>query len=218
MLAILLAVAGGIIALPFMDYIAPFDLERPPNFLTRLHLQLLERAPERCYAALDRAKISYRRAPPLHHESGCGYDDAVWLDRSEIEHGSRILLRCPAMLGLLLWERHVLAPAAEQHFNRKLASLRHLGTYSCRGIREGKRGSLSQHAFANAIDVAGFTVAGEPGMTVGGDWKSDGEKGAFLRVVRDGACRIFGVVLSPDHDRNHANHFHLDMSWLSVCR
>jgi hypothetical protein len=218
LLATLLAVVGGIVALPFIDHLTPFDLARPPNLLTRLHLQLLERDPERCYAALDRAKISYRRAAPLRSENGCGHDDAVWLERSEIEYGSRVLLRCPAMLGLLMWERHVLAPAAEQHFQRKLAALRHLGTYSCRGIRESGRGSLSQHAYANAIDVAGFTVTGGPSMTLRRDWKDDGASGAFLRDVRDGACRIFGVVLSPDHDRNHANHFHLDMSWLRACR
>ena len=55
-------------------------------------------------------------------------------------------------------------------------------------------------------------------MTVSRDWRREGAAGAFLRDVRDGACRIFGVVLSPDHDRNHANHFHIDMSWLRICR
>jgi hypothetical protein len=215
--AILFAIAAPFMALPFIDYILPFDLDRAPNILTRLHLQFLEHAPERCYAALDRANISYRREPALNGEKGCGYENAVWLERSGASYGGRVLLRCPAMLGLLLWERHVLAPAAERTFDRKLLSVRHLGTYSCRNVRDTRRGSLSQHAFANAIDVAGFFVEGQPAINVR-DWKDGGVKGRFLREARDGACGIFGVVLSPDYDGAHANHFHLDMNWLHVCR
>jgi hypothetical protein len=218
LVAILFAALAAAVAFPFLDYIVPFDLARPPNFLTRVHLQMLERDPERCHAALDRANISYRRAPALQREGGCGYDDAVWLEQARIAHGSRVLLRCPAMLGLLLWERHELIPAAQRKFNRPLVGLRHLGTYSCRGIREGKRGSLSQHAFANAIDIAGFTIEGMAAVSVARDWGDAGARGEFLREVRDGACRIFGVVLSPDYDRAHASHFHFDMSWLGFCR
>ena len=33
LLALLIAVVGGAIALPFMDHIVPFDLERPPNIV-----------------------------------------------------------------------------------------------------------------------------------------------------------------------------------------
>jgi hypothetical protein len=36
--------------------------------------------------------------------------------------------------------------------------------------------------------------------------------------VRDGACRIFGVTLSPEFNAAHANHFHFDMGARSVCR
>ena len=47
--------------------------------------------------------------------------------------------------------------------------------------------------------------------------------GAFLREVRDGACRLFPTTLSPDYNAAHADHLHLDMAergkmgW-GVCR
>ena len=41
---------------------------------------------------------------------------------------------------------------------------------------------------------------------------------AFLRRIRDGACGLFGTVLSPDYNAPHADHLHMDMAAWSVCR
>jgi hypothetical protein len=202
----------------YFDHLMPFDLDRPPNFLTKYHLQILKAQPDRCTAALERANIEFQPALPEERDNGCGYDDGVRLLKSDIDYGSRILLRCPAMLALLSWERHVLAPKAEEHFGRKLASTAQLGTYVCRAIggRKGRR--LSQHAYANAIDISGFTLEGGERISVLRDWKDEGAKGRFLRDVRDGACRYFGATLSPDFNAAHANHFHLDMGAIRICR
>lgn len=216
--AVFLAAAVGFVAFAYLDYFMPFDLDRPPDFLTKHHLQLLKREPERCIAALDRARISYRPVPPLSNDRGCGYEDAVRLQASAVRYGSNILLRCPAMLGMLLWERHVLVPEAETQLGKKLVAVRHLGTYSCRKIGGVRGRSLSEHALANAVDVAGFTLEGGESISVRRDWRDDARKGRFLRNVRDGACRIFGVTLSPDFNAAHANHFHLDMGGRKVCR
>lgn len=212
------AAIGGIFAAYYLDYIVPFDLAQPPGLLTNHHLDLLKRDPERCYAALDRADISYARVPPLAHEKGCGYDDAARLQQSTVDYGSRILLRCPAMLATLLWERHVLVPAAQTHFGRRPVAVRQLGTYACRPILGRGSEALSQHAFANAIDVASVTLEGGELVSVLHDWGGDNDKGRFLRELRGGACRIFGVTLSPEFNQAHANHFHFDMGGRSICR
>nr|WP_328730168.1 extensin family protein [Falsiroseomonas algicola] len=36
--------------------------------------------------------------------------------------------------------------------------------------------------------------------------------------MRDGACRWFRAVLSPDYNAAHADHFHFDMGPSTVCR
>ena len=216
--ALFLFAAGGVVALYYLDHFAPFDLREKPTFLTQYHLQLLKRWPERCRAALDRTKIEYRPAPAEERENGCGYDDAVRLQSSGVDYGGGVLLRCPAMLGLLLWERHVLAPQAEEHFGRKVTSVGQLGTYVCRNIGGQKGRRLSEHAYANAIDISGFTLEGGEQISIARDWNGGGAKGRFLHEARDGACRIFGVTLSPDYNEAHANHFHLDMGLKSICR
>lgn len=214
---LLAGLTGMFLVLALIEYLSPFDLEEPPGFLTKLHLQLLKRDPERCFAALARNKIDFRRAQPEKRENGCGYDDAAHLMNSGVRYGSNIMLRCPTLLGVLLWERHVVQTAAREHFGKKVTAIRHAGTYSCRTINREKFGRLSEHAFANAIDISGFTLADGTVISLR-DWKDQGVKGRFLRAVRDGACRIFGTVLSPDHDAAHSNHFHIDMRLADVCR
>ena len=49
-------------------------------------------------------------------------------------------------------------------------------------------------------------------ISVAGDWGDAGAKGRFLREVRDGACRLFSTVLSPDYNRAHRDHLHLDQA------
>lgn len=214
---VLFAAAGGLLIAYFYDHVVPFDLDKEPGRLTRFHLSTLEREPERCYAALERAGVDFRTVPPLEHERGCGYDDAVRLQSSGVSYGGSVTMRCPAMLGLLLWERHVLQSAAREHLGSEAQSVRHLGSYACRPIMRRENRALSQHAFANAIDIAAVTT-GKQTVTVLRDWSDEGERGRFLRALRDGACRIFSATLSPDFDKAHANHFHFDMGRWRTCR
>jgi hypothetical protein len=55
-------------------------------------------------------------------------------------------------------------------------------------------------------------------VTLKGDWDGDGGKAAFLRALRDGACRIFNVTLGPDYNEAHRDHFHFDMGPRRACR
>ena len=76
----------------------------------------------------------------------------------------------------------------------------------------------SQHATANAIDVAGFRLADGRRITLTGGWDGKPAEQAFLRDLRDGACGLFKGVLSPDYNAAHHDHFHLDMGPFGVCR
>jgi hypothetical protein len=221
-LLILLVLAATAIAVFYernrlIDRFAPFDIEQAPGILTSTHLWQFEQEPDRCFAAL-RQGGDVDRVPPRPLENGCGYSDGATLRRADVSHGGNLLLRCPAMVSLLLWERHVVGPAAARLLGLRLTGIRHLGTYSCRNINHAQFGRRSQHANANAIDIAGFTLAGGTTITVLRDWNDTGAKGEFLHAVRDGACKLFNVVLSPDYNAAHRNHFHLDRGDRRACR
>jgi hypothetical protein len=200
-----------------LDRYAPFEFDQPPNLLTPLHFYLMKAKPERCFAALGRGNVAHTRPGPYESRDGCGYSNVALLQRSGVSYGGQVMLQCPAMAALLLWERHVVGPAAER-LGKKITAVRSLGTYSCRNVNRAKEGRLSQHASANAIDIAGFTFADSSRVTVLQDWNDADAKGRFLREVRDGACTLFGAVLSPDYNAAHRNHFHFDMGRGRVCR
>ena len=211
---VLAAVSGRAL----LDRFAPFDLERPPDRFTGLHLYLLRRDPAACFAALDRGKVDYVPAPVRPIENGCDYEDAAILRHAAVSYGGDLLLRCAALVPLLLWQRSVVEPTAQQAFGEKVAAIRNYGTYSCRNINHAPDERRSQHATANAIDVSGFQLADGTRVSIARDWQDAGAKGRFLHAVRDGACRFFGVVLSPDYNALHRGHFHLDASRWHVCR
>jgi hypothetical protein len=121
-------------------------------------------------------------------------------------------LSCPAAAALALWEWHVVQPAAQRHLGQRVVAVEHIGTYRCRRVNGRAEGDWSEHATANAIDVAAFRLADGRRVSVLTGWPGGGAEAAFLREVRDGACRLFATVLSPDYNAAHRDHLHLDQA------
>lgn len=211
--SVLIALVGFV----YVDRYAPLNPAAPPNLVTQLQYQLMRASPERCMAALGRTEnLSFALAPrPI--DNGCGYPDGVSISRSGVSYGELVVLSCPAAVALVMWERHVLQPQAQRAFGQRVASVQTYGTYSCRNVYHRANARRSQHATANAIDVAGVTLQDGTAIKVRHGWNS-GEQGRFLKAIRDGACGLFQAVLSPDYNRAHADHFHLDMGNWKACR
>ncbi|MCW5681487.1 MAG: extensin family protein [Xanthobacteraceae bacterium] len=219
---VFVALAGAAVFVAFnaerlLDRYAPFELREQPDWLTRFHLYYVRANPEKCFAVLARSEVQFSRQQFPLNDRGCGFDDGVLLTKQSVSYGGGVLLRCQTAVSLILWERHVLQQEAERVLKKKVRAVQSFGTFSCRNVNHQKQGRLSQHATANAIDIAGFTFEDGSNASVLKDWDKD-ERGAFLRAVRDGACRFFAGVLSPDYNAAHANHFHFDMGRWGTCR
>jgi hypothetical protein len=117
---------------------------------------------------------------------------------------------------LYMWERHIVQPAAQRLFGEPVAEILHFGSYSCRTIRG--RGSMSEHATANAFDISGFRLKSGRVVSVKLDWGKATGSGKFLFIARDGLCEWFNLTLSPDYNADHEDHFHADMGWWRSCR
>ena len=193
------------------------DLTRPIGAFTGRKLTDLSEQPNKCRSLLERAGISFTALPARSGGPQCGYDDAVRLGTSgALDIGYRptgLVTSCPVAAALALWEWHVVQPAALRHLGRKVRTVEHFGSYSCRRLYGRSEGGWSEHATANAVDIAGFTLEDGGRITVVADWKSEDEgEAAFLREVRDGACDLFATVLSPDYNAAHRDHLHLDQA------
>jgi hypothetical protein len=203
---------------------APLDLAQPVGLFTAAKVAGLE-GPD-CRGLLRRAGVWFHALPRRSEGANCGYDDAI-----RLTGGAATIFYRPAGTGtscrmataLALWEWNVVQPAALRRFGRSVVSIDTFGSYSCRRIYGRRTGQWSEHARANAIDVAAFRLEGGGSVSVAGDWRGGGAKAVFLHDVRDGACRIFATTLSPDYNAAHRDHLHLDeagrarMGW-RACR
>jgi hypothetical protein len=194
----------------------PLDLSQPVGAFTGRKLAGLVDDGPHCRALLRRAGVRFTPLPGRQAGPQCGYEGAV---RFAAGGSARIAWRpadvgtsCAVAAALALWEWHVVQPAALRHFGRRVAAIDHFGSYSCRRLYGRGEGAWSEHATANAIDVAAFRLEGGGRITVLRDWSGDGPRAEFLREVRDGACRLFATVLSPEYNAAHRDHFHLDQA------
>ncbi len=123
------------------------------------------------------------------------------------------LLRCPMIPQVERWIRDSASPAAHTYFGSEIVEVTIAGSYACRPMNHVSGAKLSEHGYANALDVSGFTLADGRKISVKRDWNGGAEaEQAYLRVVHRGACQYFTTVLGPDHDRAHNDHFHLDLA------
>ncbi len=197
---------------PGRPLLPPPDLRIEADRLFRLRIQPLNDNPQLCRIVLEEAGIRHMILPGREGPGQCGYVAAVRRQAPGPRwQPDAPATSCAVAATLHLWERDVLAPAAQRHFGEPVAVVRHMGAFACRTIAGG--GTLSEHGRANAIDIGGFRLASGREISVLRDWSGGtAADRAFLREVRDGACRIFGTVLSPDYNAAHADHFHFDQA------
>jgi hypothetical protein len=124
-----------------------------------------------------------------------------------------LTIDCPMIPALEAWLNDIVEPDAQARFGQRVATVNVFGAYSCRSVDNIEGARLSEHAFGNAVDVAGFTLADGRAIDFVHDWKkTDGQEGAFLHEAHAGACRYFTTVLAPGADVFHYNHIHLDLA------
>lgn len=122
------------------------------------------------------------------------------------------LLRCPMIPQVERWLAEVVEPAARNYYGMPLSEITVAASYGCRPMNHVSGGKLSEHGYANALDISRFTLASGEVITVKGGWYGTEREQAFLRDVHNGACNNFTTVLGPNYDSNHRDHFHMDLA------
>ena len=188
-------------------------LNDPIGFFTGRKLAELTGEYAKCQQMLDEVGVNYQLFPATG-SGECRRDQNISIvpgNGAQISYSpSRLAPSCPVVAALKVWEDQVVQPAALKHFGQKVSNVRHLGSFSCRPI--AGTDNWSEHATANAIDIAGFVLADGQQITLIGDWTGNDKEARFLREVRDGSCDLFSTVLSPDYNAAHADHFHFDQA------
>ena len=189
------------------------DLGHPTGTFTGSKLAQLGSDPALCRALLRDIGADERPVPPRSGGPNCGYRDGMRLGPEPVGfRPAGPVTSCSVAAGLHLLETRVIQPAARRHLGTDVAAIDHAGSYSCRRLYGRPEGSYSEHATADAIDILGFQLADGGRVSVRRDWGGETAEARFLRDVRDGSCRFFSTVLSPDCNAAHADHLHLDQA------
>ena len=204
---------------PQHDPWAPLDLRDPPGWATQSKLAALRSDPAECRAVLERSQVTFATLDPVG-EGECRRGDRTMLPGFPLVPRSPPTT-CAVAAGLELWLERAVQPAATELLGARVARVEHLGAYSCRRLYGSESGRWSEHATGNALDVAAFVLEDGRRVSVLRDWGDADSEAEFLHRARDGACRVFGTVLSPDYNEAHRDHLHFDQAargFGSFCR
>lgn len=172
-----------------------------------------------CRSALNGAGFQTEPIADVSEATGCGYRNGVELTQSVHAYSGPVASTCAAAAALVMWERDVVAPAARRRYGQDVARIELAApAYQCRRIAGRRDRRLSEHAYANAMDIQGFTLEDGRTVSVTAGWRGTERDRLFLRDVRDGACDYFQAVLSPDYNRAHRDHLHFDLGRDDMCR
>ena len=198
----------------------PLTLDVPSGPLVETKLAQLRGDFDACLTTLESGTLGFSIAEARDGAGACGWEEAIVIEEASAPFSAPqpVVTRCALAAAFNLWERETLLPAAERHFGEPVTEILHYGTYSCRPVngREGAR--LSEHSYANAIDIAGVRLNGGRVVRVQSGWNGEADERAFLRELHEGGCDVFRGVIGPDGDSRHLDHFHFDMGPWDFCR
>jgi hypothetical protein len=163
-----------------------------------------------CRSRLRASGVEFADHAPISDPAGCSIPHPIvvkGLGRG-IGLEPEAVLNCATAEATANFTADVIAPAAKSVFGMELSAISHGSAYVCRP-RNGTT-KLSEHAFGNALDIAGFVLAGGRRIAVAAT--SEPKEADFLAKIRMTACGPFKTVLGPGTDADHSLHFHFDLA------
>lgn len=181
-----------------------------------------EPSPE-CEARLKEVSAQYQiaRVPLRQPRNGtftCGTEQAVIYRRGPagIRWSSAPLVSCGLALAIARFEQ-IVQEEATRELGQRVRRIVQGGTYNCRKMTRFQL--VSEHSYANAIDIKAFVLENGRRVSVLSDFGSTQApaRSPAQRFLRGLARRlyddaVFSVVLTPYWDALHRDHFHLDLA------
>ncbi len=173
----------------------------------------------RCAKLLKGLDITYKPLAPIGSSGGCGAAAPILISAirgTAVDPPAEAT--CELAEALHGWVTSSLQPAARAELKKDVTVISNASAYVCRRRNGQGSGKLSEHAKANALDMAWLRFSDGSSTTIKGDWSGIlgalgiSAKSAFLTRIRRDACVRFTTVLGPGSDSFHKDHFHVDMA------
>jgi len=172
-----------------------------------------------CLVDLSTLGAKVQPLPDRSWPNGCSAERSVKLVAIGIPVTNLGAVRCGMARAFVRWMQESVQQAAQARLGTMVTKIESFGSFACRPVNNVEGARMSEHGRANAIDIAAFDLADGRRVSVKGDWNGPDEPArAFLHDLHRAACRRFGVVLGPDANAYHQDHFHFDMGSGPYCR
>lgn len=128
---------------------------------------------EKCMQVLKSVDADLEVLPPVK-QGDCGAPVLVRLKRVgsklSVTFEPPVEVNCEMAAAIYRWNKSTLQPAAQRNLRSAVTSILGASGYVCRNVYSFPDRSLSQHAFANAIDVSAFELKDGRIITVRKGW------------------------------------------------
>jgi len=172
-----------------------------------------------CLADLGAMGVRFETLPDRYFGGGCSATGSVKLLDIGLPMTNLTAMKCGLARPFAQWTGEAIQRAANAWLGVSVVKVESFGSYSCRPVNGQAGNKLSEHGRANAVDISAFQLADGRRITVKEGWNSPDENvRKFLRAIHSSACRRFRVVLGPDANAFHRDHFHFDMGPGPYCR
>lgn len=130
-----------------------------------------------------------------------------------------LTLNCRMATTLVTWLQEI-DESASTIMDANIDKLFTSTSYQCRRRNNAPDGKISEHGFANAVDIVGFGFSDQRRVDLEGNWvledaanaeEEEPKQSKFLKSARDIACKHFTTVLGPEANALHSDHFHFDL-------
>jgi hypothetical protein len=146
----------------------PSELEAPD-----WSAQEVQAARDQCVMMLDDTGTVYRHLDPLR-AGVCGTPAPIELSAVGKNPSVRIeppaIATCGLAASLGAWADGTLQPAARKHLGKTVTAIRNVASYVCRNRYNSAGKPISEHARANALDMAAFRTDSGEWITVLDNW------------------------------------------------
>lgn len=209
------------------EQISDFTLPQSPPVPKPSPVRKLERSPtqpkqngtsERIYQvacpALMHGDVDGEITPPIESEN-CSINSPFRIRAigkvNPIRFDQPVTINCAMATSLARWSEEVKIAAAKTFGkSKKISSVGTGSDYQCRNVNSSSGGRVSEHAFANALDIMSFSFTDGTCTHLETGWNGSVMEKSFWREVHKASCVIFMTVIGPDGDEAHKTNMHLD--------
>nr|WP_235992606.1 extensin family protein [Brucella daejeonensis] len=165
--------------------------------------------------ALISGDVAGKLLPPIEDGEQCGAHSPLSLTaigkEEPLKLANAITTNCAMAVTLAQWSVEVNKAVRDVYgTDVKISEIGTGSDYQCRKVNGGATGRVSEHAFANALDIMSFKFSDGSKTELETGWNGSDKEKTFWRAVHGASCGLFMTVIGPDGDAAHSTNMHLD--------